>query len=221
MDNLSMYNRWAQPPAEALKEFNNGRFKGTDINPMWRIKVLTAEYGECGFGWYCNVNRMWKEESPETNEIMVFCEVSLYVKRGEEWSKPIVGVGGNTFVASRKSGLQASDEAYKMAYTDALGIACKALGIGANVWWKSPDSKYMKADMENQLSPNRDSAKTNGTSVNQSTVNPPVCADCGCAIAPYGKRTAQEMAKAAKDKYQRVLCVTCAQEEAARREMGA
>lgn len=59
------------------------------------------------------------------------------------------------------------------------------------------------------------------TPVAASTVNPPVCADCGCVIAPYGKRTAQEMAKAAKDKYQRVLCVTCAQEEAARREMGA
>lgn len=64
-------------------------------------------------------------------------------------------------------------------------------------------------------------SQTNGVAVNQSTVNPPVCADCGCVIAPYGKRTAQEMAKAAKDKYQRVLCVTCAQEEAARREMGA
>ena len=221
MDNLAMYNRWAQPPAEALKDFNNGRFKGTDINPMWRIRVLTEEYGECGFGWYCTVNRMWQEESPATKEIMVFCEVSLFVKRGEEWSKPIVGVGGNTFVASRKSGPQASDEAYKMAYTDALGIACKALGIGANVWWKAPDSKYMKADLENQEQQKQSSAKTNGTSVSQSAVNPPVCADCGCVIAPYGKRTAQEMAKAAKDKYQRVLCVTCAQEEAARREMGA
>ena len=44
MDNLTMYKKYAQPPADALKEFNNGRFKGTDINPMWRIKVLTEEY---------------------------------------------------------------------------------------------------------------------------------------------------------------------------------
>ena len=43
MNNLDMYNRYAQPPKEALKEFNNGRFKGTDINPMWRIMVLTKE----------------------------------------------------------------------------------------------------------------------------------------------------------------------------------
>lgn len=144
MDNLAMYNKYSDPPKEALKSFNNGRFQGTDINPMWRIKVLTQEYGECGFGWYTDVIKMWTEESPGTQEIAVFCEVALYVKRGNEWSKPIVGVGGNTFVAARKSGLQASDEAFKMAYTDALGIACKALGIGAEVWWKSSDSKYTR-----------------------------------------------------------------------------
>lgn len=150
MDNLAMYNKYAQPPTEALKEFNNGRFKGTDINPMWRIKVLTQEYGECGFGWYTEVKRCWAEESPGTNEIAVFCEVWLYVKRCDEWSRPIVGVGGNTFVAARKTGLQASDEAYKMAYTDALGIACKALGIGADVWWKANDSKYTRSDIGNE-----------------------------------------------------------------------
>ena len=34
MDNLSYYNAFRQPPQEALKEFNNGSFKGTDINTM-------------------------------------------------------------------------------------------------------------------------------------------------------------------------------------------
>ena len=142
MGNLDMYNKYKQPPQEALKPFTNGSFSGTDINPMWRIKVLTEEYGECGFGWYSKLNRVWKEESPGTEEIAVFCEVELYVKRGDTWSAPIVGVGGNTFVARFKNGLKASDEAYKKAYTDALGIACKALGIGADVWWKMPGSKY-------------------------------------------------------------------------------
>lgn len=208
MNNLDMYNRYAQPPKEALKEFNNGRFKGTDINPMWRIMVLTKEYGECGFGWYCDVNRMWKEESPSTNEIMVFCQVSLHVKRDGEWSKPIVGVGGNTFVAARKNGLQASDEAYKMAYTDALGIACKALGIGADVWWKNPDSKY-----EQQSAEVVDAIATN---VNVSQVNAPACSDCGCAIAGYGKHTVQDMAKTTKQRFGRVLCTACATEESAR-----
>lgn len=159
MGNLDMYNKYKQPPNDALKSFNNGRFSGTDINPMWRIKVLTEEYGECGFGWYSKLNRVWKEESPETREIAVFCEVELYVKRGDVWSAPIVGVGGNTFVASYKNRLQASDEAYKMAYTDALGIACKALGIGADVWWKSPDSKYNNASKPEDEHPAEDAVQ--------------------------------------------------------------
>lgn len=221
MDNLAMYNRWSQPPDEALKTFNNGRFKGTDINPMWRIKALTEEYGECGFGWYCKVERMWQEESPGTNEIMVFCEVSLYVKRGNEWSKPIVGVGGNTFVANRKSGLQASDEAYKMAYTDALGIACKALGIGANVWWKSNDSKYLRNNVEEETSGEQTKIEAKGTNIHQSSVNPPICSVCGCEITCHGERTPQQMAKASKDKFGRVLCVSCGKEEAARVEASA
>lgn len=160
MDNLAMYNKYAQPPAEALKEFNNGRFKGTDINPMWRIKVLTEEYGECGIGWYCVPIRRWSEraeydaiingETKRMLDVAVFYEVELYVKRNGEWSKPIYGVGGNSFSEySKKQGrIVSSDEAYKMAYTDALGIACKALGIGADVWWKSNDSKYTRKSEE-------------------------------------------------------------------------
>ena len=40
-ENMSLYNRVRQVPEEAKKPFDTGRFKGTDINPMWRIKVLT------------------------------------------------------------------------------------------------------------------------------------------------------------------------------------
>ena len=51
-DNLTYYNYARQVPKEALKAFNNGRFSGTDINPMWRIKMLTEMFGPCGVGWY-------------------------------------------------------------------------------------------------------------------------------------------------------------------------
>lgn len=56
------------------------------------------------------------------------------------------------------------------------------------------------------------------TPVSASEANPPVCADCNCVIAPHGKRTAQQMAKASKDKFGRVLCLSCASEESARME---
>ena len=35
-----------------------------------------------------------------------------------------------------------SDEAYKMAVTDAFGNACRNLGIGANTYWENDKTKY-------------------------------------------------------------------------------
>lgn len=203
MANLDLYNRVKQPPKEALKDFDNGKFKGTDINPMWRILKLTEEFGVCGFGWYTKVNRMWTEAASDSSNIAVFCELELYVKIDGEWSKPIVGVGGNTFERKTKNGSSVSDEAYKMAYTDALGIACKALGFGADVWWKYETTKYT----------------ANTTPIEQSELNAPICSDCGSVIAPSKTRTSQQMAQASKAKFGRVLCVTCANEEATRMEV--
>lgn len=141
MDNMTLYERYAQPPKDALKAFSNGKFSGTDINPMWRIKALTEAFGPCGLGWYTEVKRMWREDTPD-GAATVYCEVLLYVKYEGEWSKPIAGIGGNTLTRVTKNGSSTTDEAYKMAYTDALGIACKALGFGADIWWKSNDTKY-------------------------------------------------------------------------------
>ena len=42
MGNLEIYERVRSVPAEAQRKINGGRLNGkTDINPMWRIKVLT------------------------------------------------------------------------------------------------------------------------------------------------------------------------------------
>lgn len=147
MDNLQLYNRFAQPPESALKSFNNGKFSGTDINPMWRIKALTEAFGPCGMGWYTEIVRMWREDT-EDGTATVYCHLNLYIKQGDVWSKPISGVGGNTLMRKTKSGNSTTDEAYKMAYTDAMGIACKALGIGADIWWKEARSKYTANDQE-------------------------------------------------------------------------
>ena len=51
MDNLEIYNVAREVPKEAMKPISGGRLKGmTDINPMWRIKVLTELFGICGIG---------------------------------------------------------------------------------------------------------------------------------------------------------------------------
>lgn len=136
--NLELWRRYAQPPAEALKPFNNGTFSGTDISPMWRIKCLTEEFGAVGFGWYPELVEHWTETVGDT--VMTYVTIRLYVKRGDEWSKPISATGGNK--ALRKKGGVPSDEAYKMAFTDALGGACKLLGFGGAIYWERGYSKY-------------------------------------------------------------------------------
>ena len=65
MDNLKLYNEIRNVPEGAQKSFNNGRFKGTDINPMWRIKTLTEQFGPCCIGWYIEPLYKWYEDAGE------------------------------------------------------------------------------------------------------------------------------------------------------------
>lgn len=142
MENLSIYEAVRQPPQNALKKIQGGRLSGkTDINPMWRIKTLTEQFGVCGIGWYYTINKQWLEEGAN-GEVAAFCNISLYVKIGDEWSKPIEGTGGSAFTAKEKSGLRSDDDCYKKALTDAISVSCKALGIAADVYWNEDTTKY-------------------------------------------------------------------------------
>lgn len=143
MNNLDIYEAGRAVPAEAQKQFNNGKFSGTDINPMWRIKKLTEIFGPCGIGWYVgDVVEHYEDHGDMTIAVV---NLNLYVKYEGEWSKPIYGTGGNVVV--RRGNV--SDEAYKMAYTDALSVACKALGIGADIYYAKDATKYSEADAAN------------------------------------------------------------------------
>ena len=146
MENLSIYNKYKTVPPEALKDFNNGKFKGTDINTMWRIKSLTEEFGMCGVGWYFIPKRMWIETTLN-GEQFAFAEIELFVKVDGEWSKPISGNGGNKLTRLKTDGeISTSDEAFKMAVTDALGVACRNLGFGADTYWGNDKTKYTESE---------------------------------------------------------------------------
>lgn len=137
MDNLKFYEMGRSVPKEAQKAFNNGKFSGTDINPMWRIKKLTEMFGPAGIGWCVkDVTERCEDHGDMTIAVVT---LNLYVKVDGEWSEPIYGTGGNVVV--RKGSV--SDEGYKMAYTDALSVACKALGIGADIYFEKDKTKYM------------------------------------------------------------------------------
>ena len=151
-DNIALYDQLRDVPKEAQKNFNNGRFSGTDINPMWRIKRLTEIFGPCGFGWYYEVVNRSIEKSTDNITLCTFIGVNLFVKRDGEWSKPIYGEGGNTFCTTNKyEKIITTDEAYKMALTDAVGNAAKQLGLGDDVWWENDKVHSTKYDQQQEL----------------------------------------------------------------------
>lgn len=142
MDNMTFYQAFRSVPAEAQKSIGAGKLKGfTDINPMWRLKMLTETFGPCGFGWFIETEEHWNEAMG--NEIAVFCKVALKVKHPEsgEWSQPIIGIGGSK-LAGKGKGEGVDDEAYKMAFTDAISIACKNLGMAADIYYQKDRTKY-------------------------------------------------------------------------------
>lgn len=140
MSNLDIYNQIKEVPDKAQKKITGGRLSGmTDIKPMWRIEKLTEIFGVCGFGWKAPITNKEIIEGANGEKIAIV-DIELFVKINDKWSEGIQGTGGSSFIANESKGLYTNDECFKMAYTDALSVACKSLGMGADIYWG--DSKY-------------------------------------------------------------------------------
>lgn len=151
MNNLDYYNKLKVVPQQALRQIQSGRLRGKhDINPMWRIKAMTEQFGVCGIGWKYVITKQWTETFG--SEVKAYCNIDLFIKVNGEWSDAIQGTGGSSEVSMESKGAYVSDECYKMALTDALSVAMKALGVAADVYFEAGkdiidiDSKYGAQD---------------------------------------------------------------------------
>ena len=145
-NNLEIYQRAAEVPAEAQSRIEAGKLIGkTDINPIWRIKTLTELFGPCGIGWYTKILERWVER--DDNESAAWVRIEMFVKfpGTNEWSAPIEGIGGSK-QCGKGQGKGINDEAFKMAETDAISVACKKLGFGANIYWAKDRTKYSQEE---------------------------------------------------------------------------
>lgn len=153
MGNLDLYNKLKVVPNEAIKPIQNGRLKGkSDINPMWRIRTMTEHFGVCGVGWKYVITKQWTETYG--TETKAYCNIDLFVKVDGQWSDAIQGTGGSSEVTMERNGSYVSDECYKMALTDALSVAMKALGVGADIYFekgKQTMDYSSKYDMQENL----------------------------------------------------------------------
>ena len=142
MDKMEIWQALEKTADEAKKPIEAGRLKGfTDINPMWRFKKLTEVFGPVGIGWKFVITD--KQIIPGADGVVsAFVDVLLFYKQNGEWSDGVPGTGGSAFVAKEKNGLYTSDECFKMALSDAIGTACKALGMSADIYFSKDRSKY-------------------------------------------------------------------------------
>jgi len=139
--NLGLWNDLKRTDPRATKPFTRtGGFRGTQIDPTWRLERMTEVFGPIGKGWgyeqveWTIVERMvfvcvkvWYRD-PETGEVLW---------TGPQW-------GGTEIVRRRRDGTEApDDECFKMSVTDALGKCMLQLGLAADIYMgQFDDSKY-------------------------------------------------------------------------------
>lgn len=168
MDGIKIYKSLSQPPKSALREIQAGKLKGkTDINPQWRYEAMTEKFGLVGCGWKYEIQNVWTEPGAGS-EKLAFAQVAVYVKDGEKWSEPIIGIGGSKLVQVEKGAAVSNDEGYKMAVTDAFSTALKMLGVAADIYaGKWDGSKYKEpgesAPQKTESAPPKQPAQFNFT----------------------------------------------------------
>lgn len=213
--NMRFYQKLRSVPQEAVKTIRGGRLNGfSDINPMWRIKALTEMFGPCGVGWWYEITDKRIERDAETGQSAAFMDILLYYRDPAtlEASHGIPGTGGSSFVTKEKNGFYVSDECFKMALTDAISVAAKAIGVAADIYYSKDRSKYSNAsepesDKEPEYEPPQDLSKTPVMSVEL------LCEDCGKEIFGYTHKgrdiSAEKQASGAYKKFGRYICLDC------------
>lgn len=239
MENMDLYALAKSVPSEAKKTISAGRLKGfTDINPMWRIKRLTEMFGPCGIGWWYTITDKRLEEGKE-GEIRAFVDIDLFYTWNGQTSKAVPGTGGSSFVTQEKNGAYVSDECFKMALTDAISVAAKSIGVGADVYYDKDRDKYtMPEETPAKSSEKASPAKSKATPApaTQSTAEAPTaatapqipapapdgywyCSECGNAVTKAEKRDGgymmpKEIVTLSSKRYGKCLCAECIKKHA-------
>jgi hypothetical protein len=156
--NLRIWSALGKTDPTHTKQFSRaGGFKGTAIKPIWITQRLTEQFGPCGEGW--GFEKPEFQLVPALEELMVYCTVTAWYA-GETAKQFVYGVGGDKVITKFSSGLKTDDEAFKKAFTDALGNAFKFIGVGADVHMGLfDDSKYVR-EVAEEFHPKADNPTT-------------------------------------------------------------
>ena len=212
MNNCEILQAGWDVPQEAKKPISGGRLNGkTDINPMWRIQCLTEIFGPCGIGWWYVIKDQRLVPGAK-DEVKAFVDIDLYYKWGDVVSQPIPGVGGNTFVEA--GGKYTSDECFKMALTDAISVAAKALGIGGSIYFGEARTKYSQREerIATEAPPPRNDKVVELPKRREPVAGPDGYykgEGCGTVIKARGKMTDYGVAEMSLKEFGKQLCYDC------------
>lgn len=142
MSNTDIWDALGKTDPKQTKAFNrSGGFKGTAVKPIWIQRRLTEQFGPAGIGW--GANKPEFQVVVGEGETLVYCTVSCWHGNREN---VIWGVGGDKVVTKRNDGKSFhDDEAFKKAFTDAVGNAFKSIGVAADIHMgRFDDDKYVQ-----------------------------------------------------------------------------
>lgn len=150
MSNMKIWDALSKTDPAHTKGFKRaGGFSGTALKPMWMVKRLTEQFGPIGEGWGMN-EPQFNVVNGADGEVLVYCTVTCW---HTDKVNTFCGVGGDKVISKNKHGLFSDDEAFKKAFTDAVGNAFKFVGVGADIHMgQFDDSKYVQ-QMEKEFAP--------------------------------------------------------------------
>ena len=139
--NLRFWDQLKRTDPKATKPFTrSGGFRGTQIDPTWRLRMMTETFGPIGQGWG------YEQLEWTVVEGMAFVCVRVWYRDPETGEQHWTGPqwGGTELVRRRRDGPgEPNDEAFKMSITDALGKCLLQIGVAADVHLGLfDDSKY-------------------------------------------------------------------------------
>jgi hypothetical protein len=139
--NMRLWNQLQVTDPAYTKEFDRGGFKGTMIDPTWRMMRMTEIFGPVGQGWG------WDELQHVISNDCVFVQVQAWYRDGDAIYKTGPQWGGTELSMKRGKGADArkvpNDEAFKMSATDGLGKCLGSIGVSADVYLGFfDDAKY-------------------------------------------------------------------------------
>ena len=140
-DNMEFWNALKRTDPKATKPFQRaGGFRGTQIDPAWRLQMMPEVFGPVGKGWG------YEQLEWTIAERMVFICCRVWYVDPQTGEKNFTGPqwGGTEMVRRNRDGTERpDDECFKMSMTDAIGKCMLQVGLAADIYLgQFDDSKY-------------------------------------------------------------------------------